>query len=154
MTDPINPAGQKHIEGRMIFRGACIKRPSSPRTPPCPTIDQRRIEEAAKAGYSTREPGHLAVEHVEKLATIRNDSAQKNLPNPNNKPQPTLIAHPTKVRMFGLICPRASQRTIASMIRWPASSYACTKHLSSTVQDSLTSDHMNAGRECQDGSND
>jgi hypothetical protein len=78
---------------------------------------ERRIEKAPKAGYSTREPGDLAVQHVEQISYDQNNSGPEEPAESKQQAAPTLIATPTKVRMFGLICPRASQRTIASMIR-------------------------------------
>src|SRR5216683_1758809 len=85
--------------------------------------DKRSNDESRKPPYRVTRPDRRATcpsSMSNRLATIRTMPAQKNLPKPNNIPEPTLIATPINVSRFGLMCPRASQRTIASMIRWPA----------------------------------
>jgi hypothetical protein len=64
--------------------------------------------------------GRPAVQHVEQISYDQNDSGPEEPAESEQQAATDINRHPTKVRMFGLICPRASQRTIASMIRWPA----------------------------------
>jgi hypothetical protein len=51
-----------------------------------------------------------------RLATISATPAEKNQPMPKRTPHPTFKATPITVKMLGLMWPRASQRTMASMI--------------------------------------
>src|SRR5207244_8656083 len=51
-----------------------------------------------------------------RLAIMRTIPAQKNCPKPNSRPHPTLRDTPITVKRLWLMCPCASQRTIASMI--------------------------------------
>src|SRR5712675_434616 len=119
--------------------------------------DKRSSDESRKPPKLVTRPERRATwpsSMSNRFATIRTMPAQKNLPKPNSMPEPTLIATPMKVRMFGLICPRANQRTIASMIRWPARPMLAPNiryllMLLTKIQS--TGDHRNGFRRCQEG---
>jgi len=91
----------------------------NPTTPPCPTDDRAMNQKAAKARHPAGKARALAVEHVEQIRDDQNDASQKNLPNPNSNPDPTVNSNANKGENVRANVTARQPTHIASMIRCP-----------------------------------